>query len=93
VPAEKLLGSGWLETVHPADRDNLESSRLLAFQTGERYGIDYRIRKKDGTYHPLSARVVPVRSAGPGQPITHFLGTSTKIEDETRDELPSLVEV
>jgi PAS domain S-box-containing protein len=93
VPAEKLLGSGWLETVHPADRDNLESSRLRAFQTGERYGIDYRIRKKDGTYHPLSARVVPVRSAGPGQPITHFLGTSTKIEDETRDELPSLVEV
>jgi PAS domain S-box-containing protein len=93
VPAEKLLGSGWLETVHPADRANLESSRLRALETSERYTIDYRIRKKDGTYHRLSAQVVPVRSVGPGEPITHWLGTSTKIEGETHDELPSLVEV
>jgi PAS domain S-box-containing protein len=81
VPAEQLLGSGWLDTIHPADRAHLEACRLQAVKTGERYKVEYRVRKKDGSYRWLSAEIIPMRSA-PSEPITHWLGTSTDIENE-----------
>jgi PAS domain S-box-containing protein len=80
VTLGELVGSGWLNTLHPADRTEVESRWLTALQTGGLYDIDYRIRAKDGTYRWFRAHGMPVR-ATPGGKITHWMGTSTEMED------------
>jgi PAS domain S-box-containing protein len=92
VPRETLLGSGWLDTIHPADRANLENCRLRAVETGEPHRADFRIRRKDESFRWLAGQITPVRPA-PGEPVSHLLGTSTEIENQTHSEEGSLVEV
>jgi PAS domain S-box-containing protein len=91
LSSSEVLGSGWVDTLHPADRAHVAESRLHAVETGERYRVEFRVRSKDGSYRWLSAQVVPVRTA-PGEPITHWLGTSTDIENQKRSEEESPVE-
>jgi PAS domain S-box-containing protein len=83
VPAAELLGSGWLDTLHPADRAGVENSRLKAIETEELYNVEYRVRSKEGSYRWLRAQVVPVRTSA-NKPITCWLGTSTDIENQKR---------
>ncbi len=85
IPNSELIGSGWLRTLHPADRDRIQEQRLKARSNHEVYDVEYRIRGKNGTYRWFVARGRPIRSADDG-PITHWLGTSTDIEDQKRSE-------
>jgi len=87
-----LLGFGWLDTIHPTDRINMEALRLRANENGERYTVEYRIRKKDDSYHWLSAQVVPVRPTV-NEPISHWLGTSVQIDSPSHTKENSLVGV
>jgi PAS domain S-box-containing protein len=80
VPRLDLMGSGWLNTLHPADRQQAESSWLTALETGSRFDVDYRIRAKDGTYHWFRAQGIPVRAAA-GDAITQWMGISAEKED------------
>ena len=42
--------SGWLERVHPDDREAVEKAIEQSIATGDYYRSDYRIRRNDGTY-------------------------------------------
>jgi PAS domain S-box-containing protein len=75
VPLAELLGSGWLGTLHPDDRAQAQSCWLSALETGGPYGVDYRIKAKDGRYLWFAARGMPVHATGGA--ITHWMGTST----------------
>jgi PAS domain S-box-containing protein len=78
VAASELLGFGWLDTVHPADRARLESCRLNGIDTGELYSLEYRVRSKEGSYHSFKAEVTPV-CAGVDKPVSRWLGKSSEI--------------
>jgi PAS domain S-box-containing protein len=80
VPASKLLGAGWLETLHPGDRAAVEQARDKAMQTGEVYKLEYRIRSKSGSYSRFDAQIIPVRAAA-GKPVIRWIGTSTGSPD------------
>ena len=81
VPAPDLLGFGWLNTLHPEDRAQVEEARLNALQTGEPYNVEYRVRSKDGSHRWVKAYVKPVRTSA-DKPIASWLGTSTDIGDQ-----------
>jgi len=47
-PIERELGDGWLDLVHPDDRENLLSTYKRAFSAREPLSVEYRIRRCDG---------------------------------------------
>ena len=85
VPGSDLLGVGWVDCLHPADRPRAELCWAQAVATNGLYDIEYRIRSSTGSYRWFMARGRPVRS-GEGGPVTHWLGTTTDIEDQKRSE-------
>lgn len=80
--AGTLAGWGWKEVVHPDDWERCLASWTRALQTGERYEIEYRLRRFDGAYRWHHGSAVPVRDAA-GRPVRWF-GTCTDIESEVR---------
>ena len=72
-------GSGWLNTVHPDDR---EVARIAWIEADEEDGFDveYRIRRAiDGQYRWFRTRAMPVR--GDDGAIVEWLGTSTDVDE------------
>ncbi len=47
---EDGLGFGWLDAVHPEDRDIAKTAFFYAAANGEPFKFDYRLRTKDGNY-------------------------------------------
>jgi len=72
-------GWGWLEPVHPDDRDAARAAWTQARTTGG-FDVEYRLRRAaDGAYRWFRTRATPVR--GRGGKIVEWLGTSTDIDD------------
>ncbi|MDM9383404.1 PAS domain S-box protein [Chlorogloeopsis sp. ULAP01] len=56
----QVKGWGWLEALHPDDRERTARIWTHAVQTKSIYENEYRIRGADGIYRYFSARGVPV---------------------------------
>ena len=81
TPAE-LAGWGWKAIVHPEEIERCLAAWSRALQTGERYDMEYRLRRADGTYRWHHGTALPLRDAR-GR-ILHWFGTCTEIEAEVR---------
>jgi PAS domain S-box-containing protein len=57
---EEYQGWGWLEAVHPEDRERTVRTWEAALSTRTAYQIEHRLRHQDGTYRHMLARAVPV---------------------------------
>ena len=53
VPLEDQIGEGALQIVHPDDRDRIFSTYHRAFDQGEEFEYEYRLRYKDGSYRSI----------------------------------------
>lgn len=82
LESRALEGWGWKAVVHPEDWERCLSSWTRALQTGERYEIEYRLRRFDGEYRWHHGTAVPMRDAG-GR-LQRWFGTCTDIEAEVR---------
>ena len=51
---EQEIGNGWVEGVHPEDRDRCFATYLDAFRRRQPFHMEYRLRHHDGTYHWIS---------------------------------------
>jgi PAS domain S-box-containing protein len=56
---EEESGNGWMEGVHPDDRDLCVESYLKSFSARQPFRIQYRLRKADGEYTWVENRGVP----------------------------------
>jgi len=72
-------GTGWLELLHPDDRERTMLRWQHSLRTGEPYAIEYRFRGLDGHYHWFLGKAVPLRDDG-GR-IVKWFGTATDISD------------
>lgn len=73
------LGQGWLQAVHPDDREAARASWHEATQRGD-FSAEYRIyATKEGRYRWFQTRAAPVRNET--GTIVEWLGTSTDIDD------------
>jgi two-component system CheB/CheR fusion protein len=85
IPDTDQLGSGWLDRVHPDDRERVGEEWRAAVRTGKRLDVEFRIRAASGEYRWFKTRSVPIRDAR--GTILKWYGTSTDVDDlKRRDE-------
>ncbi len=84
VAEARLLGWGWLETLHPEDRAPTRQFWLESVAGCHPYDVEYRVRRRDGAYRWFKTRGVPIRD-GSGR-IVKWFGTCTDITDLRQTE-------
>jgi PAS domain S-box-containing protein len=77
--AGSASGFGWLDCVHPEDRDRCMALWMHCVQSGDNYESEYRLRGRDGHYRWFRARAVPIRDFE-GK-IVKWYGTCSDIHD------------
>lgn len=75
--------AGWLEAVHPGDRDRVQKAWTEAVAAATPYTCQHRIRRPGGGYAWVVARAVPVPRTGPGR---EWIGMMTDVSDRVRVE-------
>lgn len=89
---EETKGDQWVKVLHPDDLERAKRVWRQCLATGERYEVEYRMRRHDGEYRWLLARAMPLRSAD--GTIERWFGTCTDIHDQKTetDKLEVLVQ-
>jgi PAS domain S-box-containing protein len=78
------LGYGWLDQVHPEDRDRVREGWRASVKAAVPFEAELRIRDRDGAYRWFKTRSVPVRNAA-GEGLRWY-GTHTDVEDLKRGD-------
>jgi PAS domain S-box-containing protein len=81
--AEEFIGSGWLESIHPEDRERVERDWRECVRTGKIFDDRYRIRTKAGSYRHYDVRAVPIERDGK---IVEWVGASTDVTSQREAE-------
>ena len=79
---EELRGYGWLDAVHPDDRDDTVEQWRAAVASGALYQMEHRVRRHDGEYRHMSVRAVPLRAADGS--VREWMGVHTDVTAERR---------
>jgi two-component system cell cycle sensor histidine kinase/response regulator CckA len=75
-------GSGWLNAIHPQDREHTALAWQRALERKEAYYAEYRLIRRDGQYRRVTSRGVPVLSSDGA--LIEWVGACTDVEDERR---------
>ncbi|EGF93483.1 sensory box protein [Asticcacaulis biprosthecium C19] len=78
-PIGELINEGWVDNLHPDDRQPMFDTWNAAVAAEGLYDIEYRLRRFDGGYRWFKTRGVPVREAS-GR-LNGWYGTCTDIQD------------
>jgi len=73
------IGLGWLEYLHPDDKERSLDHWMRCVQSGDAYESEYRIRNADQNYRWFRARAVPLRDQQGN--IIKWYGTCSDIHD------------
>ncbi|HET9253011.1 MAG TPA: ATP-binding protein [Candidatus Eisenbacteria bacterium] len=82
MDASRAAGDGWIEAVHPEDRNAVRDLWKRRLRDGRPLEREARLRAADGTYRRFLLRGAPLRS-GDGSPCG-WIATWTDIEDVKR---------
>jgi len=74
----ELLGTRWIEAIHPEDRPRIEELRLRRIRAGVAYSVEFRLRREDGEFRWFQARVVPRHEDGK---IVQWVASAIDVED------------
>ena len=80
---EEYVGSGWLKSIHPEDRERVERDWRECVRTGKVFDDRYRIRTKAGSYRHYDVRAVPIERDGK---IVEWVGASTDVTSQREAE-------
>jgi PAS domain S-box-containing protein len=78
------LGRGWLDAIHPEDREQLDMTRIQTLATGLVYEVECHIHRVDGVSRFVLVRGVPVRGADDS--IIEWIGIGTDITRQKQVE-------
>ena len=76
---EELRGWGWVDSLHPEDRERTRAVWSVAVRARSVYETEYRICKSDGEYRHFAVRGVPVLQADGS--VREWVGTCTDITE------------
>src|SRR3954447_11829554 len=62
-PEDKIASNGWMEVIHPDDRERLRTERQKDIEAGQAYENYFRLRHADGSYRWVVARAVPLKAS------------------------------
>src|SRR5689334_18801221 len=80
---QEYTGFGWLESVHPEDRERVERDWRECVRTGKIFDDRYRIRTKGGSYRHYDVRAVPIERDGK---IVEWVGASSDVTSQREAE-------
>ncbi len=81
---EQLETGGWLQIIHPDDREENIRKWMEAIASGEPFLFEHRFRRYDGEYRWQLSRAIPQKDSR-GK-IQMWVGTSTDIDEIKRHE-------
>jgi PAS domain S-box-containing protein len=81
--AEEYLGRGWLDAVHPEDRERVARDWRACIRAARVFDDRYRVRTKAGSYRHYDVRAVPVERDGK---IVEWVGASTDVTGQREAE-------
>lgn len=81
---EECRGWGWMDAIHPDDRDRTMAHWLAASQTLTPFDAEYRLRNKEGRYRFVVAKGVPLLN--PDGSVRAWIGNCTDITQRRDDE-------
>ena len=76
-------GFGWLQAVHPEDRDATAEAWRRAVAENTLYAVEHRLRRKDGEWRTMAARGVPILDDGE---VREWVGLHTDITERKQAE-------
>ena len=82
---ESMKGLGWLDAVHPDDREKSAALWHRSIASGTMYQTEHRLRRADGAFRHMSVRAVPI--SGPDNAVTEWVGVHTDIHDHKQAEV------
>jgi PAS domain S-box-containing protein len=82
-PVEDFTGFGWLNSIHPEDRERVERDWRECVRSGKVFDDRYRIRTKSGSYRHYDVRAVPIERDGK---IAEWVGASTDVTSQREAE-------
>ena len=80
---EEFTGAGWLDSVHPEDKERVERDWRECVRTGKIFDDRYRIRTKAGSYRHYDVRAVPIERDGK---IVEWVGACTDVTSQREAE-------
>ena len=81
---EENLGLGWLDSVHPDDREKAGSAFLSANARNEAFRVEYRVRRHDGADRWVIDSAAP--RFAPDGAYLGYIGSVLDVTDEKRAE-------
>jgi PAS domain S-box-containing protein len=81
---QEIKGWGWMNALHPEDRDHTAIAWRNALQTRSLCEAEYRVRQHDGEYRHFTLRSVPVLEDD--GTIHEWVGTITDITEKQKTE-------
>lgn len=90
LPDSALLGFGWLESLHPDDREHTKARWAKAVEACSHFNVEFRIHRHDEVYRWFKAQAQP--DFAPTGELIAWHGSNTDIQDivDVQDELASL---
>ncbi|SDI28178.1 SpoIIE family protein phosphatase [Nonomuraea jiangxiensis] len=80
---DEFRNDGWLQAVHPDDRDGIRRLWDTVRRTRDYFDSAYRLRMADGTYRHVRTRGAPVIDCGE---LIEWVGTCSDVEQEWQQE-------
>jgi PAS domain S-box-containing protein len=81
--AEEYQTKGWLEAIHPDDRERVEAAWRDSLRSGKVFDNRYRVRSRTGSYKHYDVRAVPIERDGT---IIEWVGASTDVTAQREAE-------
>jgi PAS domain S-box-containing protein len=81
--AEEYLSKGWLEAIHPDDRERVEAAWRDSIRSGKVFDSRYRVCSRTGSYKHYDVRAVPIERDGM---IIEWVGASTDVTAQREAE-------
>lgn len=81
---EEAKSAGWMQAIHPEDRERVEGIAKQALETRRPCDTEYRVRRQDGEYRDFAVRAVPVLQDD--EAVGEWVVTATNISERKRLE-------
>ncbi len=81
---EQARGVGWLEAIHPEDREHTLDAWRTASAARSRYQVEHRLRRADGAWRHMAVHGVPVLDDD--GTVREWVGTHTDVTERKQAE-------
>jgi PAS domain S-box-containing protein len=79
----EYIGSGWLDAIHPEDRERVEHAWRECVRSGAVFDSSYRVRTRANSYRHYDVRAVPIMRDGE---IVEWVGANTDVTGQREAE-------